>query len=88
MDTEAGNAAIKNGTAGPLLERVLGVLEPEAAYFVADNGRRTRYVFFDLAEVSDIPRLVEPLFWELGAEIALTPAMNAQDVAAGLGKLG
>jgi hypothetical protein len=88
MDTEAGSAGIKSGSVGALLERLMGDLKPEAAYFVADGGRRTGYVFFDLAEVSDIPRACEPLFMELGADVTLTPAMTPADVAAGLGKLG
>ncbi len=88
MNTEAGSAAIRNGTVNTALEQVMSELKPEASYFVADGGRRTGYLFFDLAEVSDIPRACEPLFMELGAEITLTPAMSVADVAAGIGKLG
>jgi hypothetical protein len=88
MDTEAGNAGIRNGTMGKLLEQTMSELRPEAAYFVVDEGRRTGYVFFDMADITDVPRSCEPLFMELGAEITLTPAMAAEDVVAGLGKLG
>lgn len=88
MDTELGNAAIRNGTVAPLLERVMGELKPEAAFFATEGGRRTGYVFFEMTDVTDIPRVCEPLYMELGAEILLTPAMSPGDVAAGLGKLG
>jgi hypothetical protein len=39
-------------------------------------------IFFDMRDASDI--FVEPLFKGLGAEIALLPVMNADDLRKGL----
>ena len=86
IPVEAGNDAIKSGRMGPLLERVLGDLNPEAAYFYAENGRRQGIIVFDLKDPSDIPRIAEPLFMELNAQIDMCPCMNMADVKAGLAK--
>jgi hypothetical protein len=88
MDTEAASRAIQDGTLGQTMEKVLGALHPEAAYFTALNGRRTALIFFDLAEPSQIPSVAEPFFMELGASIELVPVMNADDVMTGVQAVG
>lgn len=87
MSTDAGNAAIQKGTLGATIEKVLGALKPEAAYFTVDGGRRTAFIVFDLKEVSDMPGSVESLFIELGASIDITPVMTPDDLRKGLSQL-
>src|ERR1044072_3733743 len=48
MQVEAGNQAIKDGKLPKIMENALQTLRPEAAYFFAENGRRTAMMFFDL----------------------------------------
>ena len=44
MDVEAGNRAIRDGSFGEMLERVMGQIKPEAAYFTAiRRGFLTRW---------------------------------------------
>ena len=87
MDTEKGNDAIRNGTLGKLMQETLEQIKPEAAYFTAEGGKRTAFLFFDLKDPSDIPSISEPLFLNLGAELTYTPVMNPEEVEAGLGKI-
>ncbi len=84
MDVEAGNRAIKDGSLGEILDRLMGQIKPEAAYFTAIDGKRTGLLFFDLKEPSQIPAIAEPLFMGLNAAIDLFPVMNPDDVQAGL----
>ncbi len=84
IPVEKGNAAIKNGSLANTFQQFMDLAKPEAAYFVADRGKRTAYFFFDLKQPSDIPSVAEPFFAKLHAAIYLTPAMNADDVKAGL----
>ena len=86
MDVEAGNRAIKDGSFGSMLERVMGQIKPEAAYFTAIDGKRTGLIFFDLQEPSQIPAIAEPFFMSVGAAIELLPVMTPEDVQKGLGE--
>ena len=82
IPVEAGNAAIANGTLGSTMQRILGEMKAEAAYFTAENGERTGFIFFDMTDSSQLPGVAEPFFLAFNARIAVSPAMNAQDLAA------
>jgi hypothetical protein len=84
MDVEAGNRAIKDGSFGQMLDRVMGQIKPEAAYFTAIDGKRTGLIFFDLEEPSQIPAIAEPFFMTVGAAIEFLPVMTPEDVQKGL----
>jgi hypothetical protein len=86
IPTDAGNAAIKDGSLPQIVGRALEVLKAEAAYFTDTDGMRTALIFFDMADSSDIPPAAEPFFQGLGAKIKLSPVMNADEMAAGVGK--
>jgi len=86
LDTEAANAAIKNGTLEKLIASTMEQLKPEAAYFFADGGKRTASFIFDLKNSSDIPSIAEPWFMSVNASIEFIPVMNADDVKVGLEK--
>jgi hypothetical protein len=42
------NAAVKNGTAGSKLSRILEAIKPEAVYFTEQNGQRGAVLIVDL----------------------------------------
>ena len=87
IPTEAGNRAMKDGRLQRVLNETMTKLNPEAAYFVANEGSRCAMLFFEMHHASDIPAIAEPLFSELDAEIEMVPAMNAEDLEKGLGAL-
>ena len=87
LPVEKGNAAINDGSLGRTMESIMSKLKPEAAYFTPMDGNRGGVIFFDLAEPSQIPEVVEPLFMNLNAATELTPVMNADDLRKGLGKI-
>ena len=86
--TEVGNRALQDGSFSRTMEETMGRLKPEAAYFVADRGRRCAMLFFDMRESSDIPVIAEPLFVGMNAEIELLPVMNIDDLQKGLNAAG
>jgi hypothetical protein len=84
IPVEAGNAAVRAGTLGTTVERILADLKPEAAYFFADdNGNRSGSIVFDMKDTSQIPALAEPWFMAFNAKVSFRPVMNAQDLTAG-----
>jgi len=80
MDTRAANELARQGKLGPTIQSILEDLKPEAAYFAADDGERTGFIFFDLADPSAIPAIAEPWFLALNARITLQPVMNSADL--------
>jgi hypothetical protein len=82
IPVEVGNAAVKAGTLGSTIERILADLKPEAAYFISDdNGQRSASVVFDMQDTSQIPAVAEPWFLAFEAQVSIQPVMNLQDLA-------
>lgn len=84
IPVEAGNAAIKSGLLQKTMEATMEKLKPEAAYFFAQNGQRTAFIFFDMDDSSRLPVIAEPLFMAFNASVELCPAMNADDLRKGI----
>jgi hypothetical protein len=78
MPVEAGNAAAKNGFQA--IPAILEQQKPEAAYFIADGGRRTGILVMNMDDASQIPAIAEPWFLALNASIEVTPAMVPDDL--------
>jgi hypothetical protein len=83
------NAAVKDGTVGSKLSRLLEATKPEAAYFTEQNGQRSALLIIDLPDASKIPALAEPWFLTFQADVELHPVMTPEDLkCAGLDDLG
>jgi hypothetical protein len=77
---EAGNAAAKTGKLAEILESILAEQKPEAAYFFADDGKRTALLVLDIQDASQLPALAEPWFLALNASVEVIPALTAADL--------
>jgi len=87
IPVEHGNKAIKDGSLAKTIQSFMDEHRPEAAYFFPQNGRRAALFFLDLKDTTDIPRIGEPLFIHLNADLEVTPVMSADDLKAGLAKV-
>ena len=85
MPVDTSNAAIRSGEFVPFVQKVLGDLKPEAAYFTESEGTRSGYIFFDLKDESQLPAIAEPWFLTLQAKISVRPAMTPQDLGGAAG---
>jgi hypothetical protein len=87
---ELFNAAVKDGSVGAKMKRILDQQKPETAYFTDSDGHRSAILIVDVTDASKIPWFAEPWFLTFNADIAVHPVMTAQDLAAagleGLGK--
>jgi hypothetical protein len=86
IPVHAGNKAIKDGSLPETVKAFVDQMKPEAVYFVAEGGKRTGYFAFDLKDPTMIPTIAEPFFMNLDASIELQPAMNLEDMQAGVAK--
>lgn len=86
---EPFNSAVRDGSAGRKMKRILDEQKPEAAYFMDHNGRRCAVLIMDLQDASKIPAMAEPWFLTFNADVEAHVVMTQQDLAAsGLDELG
>ena len=89
LPLEPFNTAVRDGSAGQKMQRILEAIEPEAAYFSEHNGQRGGTWVVNVNDPSDIPRLAEPWFLTFNAEVEFRIAMTAEDLGrANLDALG
>ena len=74
------NAAVKDGTVGSKLNRILDALKPESVYFTEQHGRRGAVLVVELADPSKIPALAEPWFLTFEADVEFRVAMTPDDL--------
>lgn len=87
VPVERGNAMVEDGSMGRIIESLMEKLQPEAAYLLAEDGRRAGMVFFDMKEPADIARIAEVLFQGADATVEFVPVMNAEDLKAALSSI-
>lgn len=86
---EAFNQAIRDGTIGRKIGRILEQTKPEAVYFTEQNGQRGAILIIDLPEPSQVPAFAEPWFLTFNAEVKFQVVMSPEDLQkAGLEDLG
>ena len=86
---EPFNSAVRNGTAGEKIQRILESIKPEAVYFTEQDGHRGGTLVVNVKDSSEIPALAEPFFLTFNAEVEFRIAMTPEDLArSGLDALG
>ncbi len=86
---EQFNIAVRDGSVGEKLDRILKETRPEAVYFSERNGHRGAILIFDLADASQIPAVAEPWFLAFNADVEFRIAMTPEDLKkSGLGDVG
>ncbi len=78
---ERVNQAILDGSFTTKMQKILAELKPEAAYFTEENGCRTALLIVNISEASEIPKVGEPFFHAMHAEVHFHPVMTGQDLA-------
>ncbi len=74
------NAAVKDGTVGPKLERILKATKPKQIYFTEQDGLRGAVALMEVPDASKIPALSEPWFLAFDAKVEVRIAMTPEDL--------
>jgi len=86
---EPFNSYVRDGSIENRMKSVMDDLKPEAAYFLAEHGKRGAILIVNLADPSGIPALAEPLFLVFNAEVSIQPVMLPEDLGkSSLGTIG
>lgn len=80
LPVEIGNAVSKKGALGKTIRSILDEQKPEAAYFLASNGKRAGYIFVEMQDAAQIPALAEPWFHAFQASVEIIPVMTPDDL--------
>ena len=83
------NVAVREGTAGEKLNRILEETRPQAVYFTEFRGQRGAIMIVDLEDPSKVPAFAEPWFLTFNADVEFHAVMSPDDLKrAGLESLG
>ncbi len=86
---EGFNQAVRDGTVGQKVRRILEDTKPEAVYFTEQNGQRGAILIVDLPDPSKVPAFAEPWFLAFNANVEFHIVMTPDDLQrAGLEELG
>lgn len=78
---EPFNAAVRKGTVGQTMERILAEAKPEAVYFTENGGKRGAILVVDVADPSKLPSLAEPWFLSFNADVEFHGVMSPDELA-------
>jgi len=86
---EPFNTAVRDGTAGAKIGRILEATKPQAIYFTEQNGHRGAVAIVDIPDPSKIPAVAEPWFMLFNADVQFCIAMTPEDLKkSGLDEMG
>ncbi|MCI0332523.1 MAG: panthothenate synthetase [Planctomycetes bacterium] len=74
------NAAVKDGSAGNKINRILQDAKPEAVYFTEIDGQRCAILVVNVDDPSKIPAFAEPWFLTFEADVKFRPVMTPDDL--------
>ena len=86
---EPFNTAVRKGTAGETIDKILQAAKPEAAYFTEQDGHRGALLIVNVEHPWQVPALAEPWFLHFQADCKFRIVMTPEDLQrAGLVELG
>ena len=89
LPVEPFNTAVREGTVGQTIGKILEDTKPEAVYFTERGGHRHVIIVVNVNASSEIPAIAEPWFLKFNAACMSRIAMTPEDLQnAGLDVIG
>lgn len=80
IPNDAGNDMVRSGPGmKELIDKVMGDVRPESAYFAIADGQRTVFMIVNIDKPEEMVRIAEPLWLGVEADVDVYPAMSAED---------
>ena len=80
IPVEKGNEANVDGSLSQAIKDLIDQVQPEAAYFYLEGGKRSGMVVFQETDQARMAAINEPLFAKLNATIDIQPVLNLDDL--------
>jgi hypothetical protein len=80
IPVEKGNQAEAEGALAMALKVLVEEVQPEAAYFHLQDGKRAGTVIFIESDQARIAEICEPLFAALNASIEIQPVISLEEL--------
>ena len=74
------NTAVKDGTVGQKIQRILAEAKPEAVYFTEYDGRRGVILIVNVDDPSKVPGMSEPWFLAFDADVQFHIVMSPEEL--------
>lgn len=81
LPIEPFNSAVRKGTVGETIKRILDETKPEAVYFTEYDGKRGAVLVVDVADPSRVPAIAEPWFLSFNAQVEFHIAMSPEELS-------
>jgi len=89
IPNESFNDAVRDGTVGQKIQKVLEEIKPEAVYFTEYEGYRGALLIIDVSDPAQVPHYAEPFYLLFDAECEFRVVMTPEDLGrAGLEAMG
>jgi len=86
---EKFNAAVRDGSIGRKMKKILDETKAEAVYFTEYDGQRGAIMIINIDDSSEVPKFAEPWFLSFNADVQFHIAMTPEELGrAGLEKIG
>ena len=76
---ESGNRLVRDKDFNKKMETILSDVRPETVYFGIENGKRTLFAVVNVEGAHELPRIAEPFWLALNAEVEFIPVMTRED---------
>ncbi len=80
IPVEKGNEAKADGSLSEAIKGLIDQVQPEAAYFHLQDGKRAGTIFFEESDQARMAVINEPLFAKLNAAIEIQPAVSLEEL--------
>lgn len=75
----SGNSFVSDKEMNQKMEALMSAVKPDSVYFGIEKGQRTIFCLVNVEGGHELPRMAEPFWLALKADVEFVPLMNQED---------